>query len=228
MSDASKPEPGSRLKLHPSNRRIEGFSDGVFAVAVTIIVLEVRIPDSLAFSSDAAAFQQFITLLAIYALSFVVVGILWANHHYLVLTLPTSDRETLWLNNHVLFWVTMVPVVARFFGQHPTSPRATAAYAFVVMMCTVSLTLLRRHAWQTSGNHFHRALHRRVFRRVWIAIAAYAAVIPLAFLNVRLSWALLIILPAMFFLPIVRVRADGAQIAASRDADHSNVGAECA
>lgn len=204
MSDDSKADVGLP-QLHPSNRRIEGFSEGVFAVAVTIIVLEVRVPDSLAFANDAAAFQQFITLLAIYALSFVVVGILWANHHYLVLTLPTTDRQTLWLNNHVLFWVTMVPVVARFFGLHPTSPRATAAYSFVVMMCTCALSLLRRHAARLSADRFHRALHRRVFRKVWIAIAAYAAAIPLAFLNVRLSWALLVILPAMFFLPIVRV-----------------------
>jgi TMEM175 potassium channel family protein len=195
-------------ELRPSNRRIEGFSDGVFAVAVTIIVLEVRVPDSLAFANDAVAFQQFVTFVAIYALTFVVVGILWANHHYLVSTFSSTDRATLWLNNHVLFWVTMVPVVARFFGLHPTSPRATAAYAFVVMMCTVSLTLLRRHASRISANEFHRALHRLVFQKVWIAIAAYGAAIPLAFVNVRLSWALLIILPAMFFLPIVRVEGN--------------------
>jgi uncharacterized membrane protein len=205
VNGEQKSSPSLSLELHPDNRRIEGFSDGVFAVAVTIIVLEVRVPDSLAFANDAVAFQQFATLLAIYALSFVVVGILWANHHYLVTTLHSTDRATLWLNNHVLFWVTMVPVVARFFGLHPTSSRATAAYAFVVMMCTISLTLLRRHASRISANNFHRALHRRVFQRVWFAIAAYGAAIPLAFVNVRLSWALLIILPALFFLPIVRV-----------------------
>jgi len=190
--------------LKPSSRRIEAFSDGVFAVAVTIIVLEVRVPDSLAFTNDVLALQQFATLLGIYALTFVVVGILWANHHYLIFTLPTTDRAAVWLNNNVLFWVTMVPVVARFFGLHPTSPRAIAAYAFVVMMCTVSLSLLRRHASRISDNHFHRAVHRRVLQKVWIAIAAYAAAIPLAFVDVRLSWALLVILPAMFFLPITR------------------------
>lgn len=201
----------SETELQPSNRRIEGFSDGVFAVAVTIIVLEVRVPDGLAFANDAGAFQQFVSLLAIYALSFVVVGILWTNHHYLVVTLLSADRTTLWLNNLVLFWVTMVPVVARFFGLHPTSPRATAAYAFVVMMCTISLTLLRRHALQISANEFHRALHRRVFQRVWIAIAAYGAAIPLAFVSVRLSWILLIILPALFFLPVVGVKSQDAR-----------------
>lgn len=216
----------STIELHPSNRRIEDFSDGVFAVAVTIIVLEVRVPDSLAFANDSVAFQQFITLLAIYALSFVVVGILWANHHYLVLTLPSTDRATLWLNNHVLFWVTMVPVVARFFGLHPTSPRATAAYAFVVMMCTVALTLLRRHASRLSANQFHRALHRAVFRKVWIAIAAYAAAIPLAFVNIRLSWALLIILPSMFFLPIVRVETSKISNTKEHELENSHPRAE--
>jgi len=194
-----------KSELRPGSQRIEAFSDGVFAVAVTIIVLEVRVPDRLAFANDAAALQQFATLLGIYALTFVVVGILWANHHYLIFTLPRTDRASVWLNNHVLFWVTMVPIVARFFGLHPTSPRAVAAYAFVVMMCTVSLTLLRRHASRISTNQLHRAVHRQVFRKVWIAIAAYSAAIPLAFVSVRLSWALLIILPAMFFLPIVRV-----------------------
>ena len=194
-------------ELRPTNRRIESFSDAVFAIAVTIMVLEIRVPDSLAFADDAAAFQEFVTLLAIYVLSFVVVGILWANHHYLVFTLPSTDRATVWLNNHVLFWVTMVPIVARFFGQHPTSPRATAAYAFVVMMCTGALTLLRRHAARVSDNRFHRALHHRVFRRAWMAMSLYAAAIPLAFVDIRISWALLLVLPAMFFLPVTRTDA---------------------
>ena len=191
-------------ELRPTNRRIESFSDAVFAIAVTIMVLEIRVPDRLAFADDAVAFQEFVTLLGIYVLSFVVVGILWANHHYLVFTLPSTDRATVWLNNHVLFWVTMVPIVARFFGQHPTSPRATAAYAFVVMMCTGALTLLRRHAARVSDNRFHRALHHRVFRRAWMAMSLYAAAIPLAFVDIRISWVLLLILPAMFFLPVTR------------------------
>lgn len=102
-------------ELRPNSRRIEGFSDGVFAVAVTIIVLEVRVPDSLAFANDVAALGQFATLLAIYALTFVVVGILWANHHYLITTLASSDRATLWLNNHVLFGLRWCPLSPDFW-----------------------------------------------------------------------------------------------------------------
>lgn len=195
---------GRSSELMPGSGRLEAFSDAVFAIAVTIMVIEIRVPDSLAFANDAVALREFATLLAIYALSFVVVGIVWANHHYLIYTLPSTDRATLWLNNHVLFWVTMVPIVARFFGLHPTSPRATAAYAFVIMMCTCSLTLLRRHASRMSRNEFHRSVHRQVFRRAWVAIATYAAAIPIAFVDVRLSWILLVVLPAIFFLPVIR------------------------
>ena len=191
-------------ELRPTNRRIENFSDAVFAIAVTIMVIGIQVPDALAFGNDGTAFRHFAALLVTYAVSFLVIVILWGSHHYLIFTLPNADRSTIWLNNHVLFWVTLVPVVARFFGLHPTAPRAAAAYAFVIMMCTAAFTMLRRHAARVSHNEFHRALHRQVFRKAWFAIALYAAAIPLAFVDIRLTWALLLILPALFFLPVVR------------------------
>lgn len=202
----SKRKPGMRLplELRPSNRRIEAFSDAVFAIVVTIMVLEIRIPDDLAFGSDRIALMKFGALLATYALSFVVVAIFWGNHHYLIFTLPKADRATLWLNNNALLWITLIPIVARFLGAHPTSPRAASAYAFVVMACTLSFSLLRQHAARISDNEFHRTLHRRVIRRIWPAVAIYALAIPLAFVDVRLAWLCLVVLPAMFFLPVVR------------------------
>ena len=195
-------------ELRPSNRRLEAFSDAVFAIVVTIMILEIRIPDELALGNDRLALMRFAALFATYALSFVVVAIFWSNHHYLIFTLPKADRVTIWLNNHALFWITLIPLVARFFGQHPTSPRASATYAFVIMMCTVSFSMLRRHGARISRNAFHRSLHRRVFRRIWPAVALYAAAIPLGFLDIRLAWACLVVLPALFFLPITRGMRD--------------------
>lgn len=192
------------LELRPSNHRIEAFSDAVFAIVMTIMVLEIRVPDELAFGSGRSELMQFGAVLAAYALSFIVIAIFWSNHHYLIFTLPKADRATIWLNNNALFWVTLIPIVARFFGLHPTSPRAVAAYAFVIMSCTISFGLLRRHAARVSDNEFHRALHRRVFRRIWPAVAVYAAAIPLAFVDIRLAWACLVVLPALFFLPVTR------------------------
>jgi hypothetical protein len=72
------------------------------------------------------------------------------------------------------------------------------------MTCTLSFSLLRRHAARISHNEFHRALHRRVFRRIWPAVGIYAAAIPLAFVDIRFAWACLLVLPAMFFLPVTR------------------------
>lgn len=194
----------AEAELKPTNRRVESFSDAVFAIALTISVLEIQIPDGLAFGSDSAQLQHFAAQIATYAVSFVVITILWGSHHFLIFTLPSADRAVVWLNNHVLFWVTLIPVVARFLGAHPTAPRAAASYAFVIMMCTFSFTMLRRHASRVSHNDFHRALHRQVFRKAWFAIALYAAAIPLAFVNIKLTWTLLVMLPMLFFLPVVR------------------------
>ena len=194
-------------ELRPSNRRIEAFSDAVFAIVVTIMILEIRIPDELAFGGNREALMPFAAVIGTYTLSFVVIAIFWSNHHYLIFTLPKADRTTIWLNNNALFWITLIPIVARFFGLHPTSPRAAAAYAFVVMTCTVSFSLLRRHAALISSSEFHRSLHRRVFRRIWPAVLVYAAAIPLAFVDIRLAWACLVVLPALFFLPVTRGRS---------------------
>src|SRR4249919_48599 len=199
MTDGSKERPGLSPELKPGNRRIESFSDAVFAIVVTIMILEIRIPDELAFGGASPALMRFGAVIATYALSFVVIAIFWSNHHYLIFTLPKADRATIWLNNNALFWITLIPIVARFFGLNPTSPRAAAAYAFVIMTCTVSFSLLRRHAAKISRNEFHRSLHHRVFQRTWLAIAVYAAAIPLAFLDIRLAWACLVVLPALFF-----------------------------
>jgi len=206
VSDAGKGEMALPAELRPTNRRIEAFSDAVFAIVVTIMILEIRIPDVLAFRADHDALMTFAAVIGTYALSFVVIAIFWSNHHYLIFTLPKADRTTIWLNNNALFWITLIPIVARFFGLHPTSPRAAAAYAFVVMTCTISFSLLRRHGARISHNEFHRALHRRVFRRIWPAVMVYAAAIPLAFVDIRLAWACLIVLPALFFLPVTRER----------------------
>ncbi len=191
-------------ELRPDNRRIESFSDAVFAIAVTLMMLEVRIPDSLALAENWAGLRSFLTPLATYALSFFVTMILWASHHYLIFTIPRPDRETIWLNALILFCVTLIPISAHFFAFHPASPRAAAAYGFVLMACTASFSLLRAHAARICDNELHRAIHRRVLRKAWIATAVYAASMPLAFLDIRLAWTIFLATPAMFFLPVVR------------------------
>jgi len=195
-------------ELMPDNRRIESFSDGVFAIVVTIMVLEIRIPDSLAFGYDRAAFNEFATYLGTYALSFLVIVNLWTSHHYLLFTLRQPARTTLWYNSLLLFTVTLVPVATRFLGMHPSAPRAAASYGFVAALCTAAFMLLRSHAARTTHNDVHRGIHRRVIHRTWLFLAIYVASIPLAFVNLWLAWACFVIVPPMLFLPIIRVPVD--------------------
>lgn len=192
-------------ELQPDSRRIESFSDAVFAIVVTIMMLEIHIPDGLASGSDPAALEALVTLLAIYAISFLVIMILWISHHYLIFTIPKPDREVLWLNSLLLFSVSLIPIAAQFFGMNPASPRAAAIYGFVLMACTASFSFLRIHAIRLCPNELHRSIHRRVLRKAWVTIAIYAASILLAYVDVRLAWACFLVTPVMFFLPVIRV-----------------------
>lgn len=192
------------FELQPDSSRIEAFSDAVFAIVVTIMMIEIHIPDGLAIGPNSAEFSAVATLLATYALSFVVIMILWASHHYLIFTIPNPNRATIWLNAFLLFCVSLIPVAAQFLGMNARSPRAAAAYGFALMACTFAFSMMRIHAAHICGSERHRAIHHHVLRKTWIAIAVYAASMPLAFVDFRIAWACFLITPMMFFLPVVR------------------------
>ena len=199
-------------QLRATSRRIENFSDGVFAIVVTIMVFEIRIPNSLAFGSDPAALRQFAEVLFTYALSFFVIVNLWTSHHYLVFTVSNPTRTTIWFNNLLLFCVTLIPITTRFLGLHPNSSMAAAAYGLLGVAATASFMLLRSHAARIADNEVHRGIHRRVLRLTWLFLAIYAASIPLAFVSPWLAWACFLIVPPMvFFLPGIRAPHAGAE-----------------
>ena len=124
MSDGRRGEKSLPTELRPSNRRIEAFSDAVFAIVVTIMILEIRIPDELAVRVDQNALTPFVAVIGTYALSFIVIAIFWSNHHYLIFTLPKADRTTIWLNNNALFWITLIPIVGN--ASNPGNDKSAA------------------------------------------------------------------------------------------------------
>ena len=208
-------------ELRPGNRRLELFSDGVFAIVITIMVLDVRIPASLAFANDAVAVRQVANELVAYALSFLVIANLWTSHHYLLFTISMPARGAIWFNNHLLFWISLIPVATRFLGHFPSSSRAAAAYGVIAVGCTGAFMLLRSHAARMTHNDVHRMIHRRVLRRTWLFLVIYAASVPLAFVNVWLAWICFAIVPPMLFLPVIRAPADGGQGPDHRSLEHS-------
>jgi uncharacterized membrane protein len=200
----------AETELKPTNRRLESFSDGVFAIVVTIMILEIHIPGSLAFRDDPVALRHVGSLIGTYAVSFLIIVNLWISHHYLILTLARPAKSTIWFNNLLLFSVTLLPLSTLFLGMNPSSSRAAAAYGLVASICTASFMLLRAHAARRTHNSAYREIHRRVLRRTWVFLAIYAASIPLAFVSPWLAWACFVaILPPMLLLPIIRAPAHG-------------------
>jgi uncharacterized membrane protein len=194
-------------ELRPTSRRLENFSDAVIAIVLTIMVFELRIPDTLAIADDPAELRQFAIMLGTYVLSFYIVANLWTSHHYLVFTIAKPAPTTIWLNSLLLFWVTLIPVTTRFLGLHPASSRAAAVYGLVGFGATGAFMLLRSHAARITHNELHRDIHARVLRRTWIFLAIYAASIPLGFVRPWFAWICFVIVPPMLFFPVVRGRA---------------------
>jgi uncharacterized membrane protein len=210
-------------ELKPTNRRLESFSDGVFAIVVTIMVLEIHVPDSLAFRDDPAALWQFASLVGTYAVSFLIIVNLWISHHYLILTLSKPAKSTIWFNNLLLFSVSLLPLSTQFLGRHPSSSTAAATYGLVAALCTASFMLLRGHAARRTHNSVYREIHRRVLRRTWAFLAIYSTSIPLAFISPLLAWACFVaILPPMLLLPVIRAPAHPDQ-----STDHQTLERSC-
>jgi uncharacterized membrane protein len=201
----AKREPAPELR--PTGRRLESFSDAVFAIVITIMVLEIHIPDSLALVSDPAALRTFGANFVTYMLSFFVIANLWTSHHYLTFTVQMPTRGTIWFNNLLLFCISMIPIATPFLGKFPTSPRAAAAYGFVGAACTGAFMLLRSHARRRSHNPAHREIHGRILRKSAIFLAIYVVSVPLAFVSPLLAWACFLAVPPMLFLPTVRAAA---------------------
>jgi uncharacterized membrane protein len=215
----AKREPAPELR--PTGRRLEAFSDGVFAIVITIMVLEIHVPDSLAFGNDPAALRSFGAKFLTYMLSFFVIANLWTSHHYLTFTVQMPTRATIWFNNLLLFCVSTIPIATPFLGDFPASPRAASAYGFVAACCTGAFMLLRSHARRRSHNPVHRDIHGRILRKSALFLGIYLLSVPLAFVSPWLAWACFLIVPPMLFLPTVRAAGRPSQSMAEQPMQHS-------
>jgi uncharacterized membrane protein len=178
--------------------RLEAFSDGVIAVIITIMVLELKVPRDTGLASFGAVLPQFLS----YLLSFLVVAIMWVNHHHMLHSARRADARLLWSNNLLLFWMSLVPFVTAFMGNNPRDPRAVALYGVVLSLCSVSFALLR---WAIMQHHrdsremFH--YHRHSALKNVYSLILYAASVPLAFLDVRISFFIFVFVALSYFLP---------------------------
>ena len=123
-----------------TSTRLEAFSDGVMAIIITIMVLELRAPHS----ADWASLQPVVPVFVSYVLSFVYVGIYWNNHHHMLHVTRRVNGTILWANLHLLFWLSLIPFVTAWMGENHFAPVPTAAYGVVLLLAAIAYWLLQR------------------------------------------------------------------------------------
>jgi uncharacterized membrane protein len=178
--------------------RLEAFSDGVIAVIITIMVLELKPPRGTSLASLRDLAPQFLS----YLLSFLVVAIMWVNHHHMLHSARRADARLLWSNNLLLFWMSLVPFVTAYMGDNFRDPRAVALYGVVLSLCSVSFAVLRSAIVQHHRDNTDMVrYHRRVQSKNLYSMGLYIASVPLAFVDVRVSFFIFVFVALSYFLP---------------------------
>jgi uncharacterized membrane protein len=183
--------------------RLEAFTDGVIAIIITIMVLEVKPPHG----ADFAALQSSLPLFLAYVLSFVNVGIFWNNHHHMLHATERIDGRVLWANLFLLFWLSLVPLVIRWMDETGLTALPTAAYGAVLAMAAIGYTLLQRAIVACSGQSSKLAAAVGNDLKGKSSLAIYVAAIPLAFVSPWIAIVLYIAVALIWFVPDRRIES---------------------
>ena len=177
--------------------RLEAFSDGVLAVIITIMALELKAPVEGTFASA----RERLPALLIYILSFTFIGIWWNNHHHLLRAARRVTAGVMWANLHLLFWLSLIPVLTEWIGEHYQDHAPAATYGFVGVGAAVAFTILVRAIIRADGSSslVAEAIGRDVKGRASLAI--YAAATVLAFVSPWISYALFVVVAVIWFVP---------------------------
>ncbi|MGB7602199.1 MAG: TMEM175 family protein [Candidatus Sulfotelmatobacter sp.] len=186
----------------PSTSRLEAFSDGVIAIIITIMVLELRAPAEPTLGGLLKVAPEFVT----YAISFLVIAIIWVNHHPLIQAASAPTARLVWSNFYLLFWMSFVPFVTEFLGRDYREPLAVALYGLDLFLCTSGFYFLRVEL--IHQNREEMALvkyHKGIQRKNAFAAVLYLLSVPLAYLTIYASFGIFVLLPAVYFLPEKRL-----------------------
>jgi uncharacterized membrane protein len=184
-----------------SKGRLEAFSDGVFAVIITIMVFNIKVPQSENFAALLAALPVFLT----YVLSFLYIGIYWNNHHHLLQAAESVSGRILWANLHLLFWLSLAPFATAWMGQNHLAPAPVAFYGFTLLFAGVAYFILTRSLVAHHRQDSPLAMSVGNDRKGRLSIAIYAIAIPLAFLKTWAAYVCYVLVAVMWLLPDPRI-----------------------
>jgi len=184
-----------------SKGRLEAFSDGVFAVIITIMVLEIKVPARTSFAALRPVFPVFLS----YVLSFIYVGIYWNNHHHLLQAARSINGGILWANLHLLFWLSLAPFATAWLGADFRASEPVALYGVVLLFAGVAYFILTRSLIRLHGKDSALAHSIGRDRKGAISVVAYAIAIPLAFVRPWIACGLYILVAVMWLCPDPRI-----------------------
>jgi uncharacterized membrane protein len=181
--------------------RLEAFSDGVIAIIITIMVLEMKVPRG----ADLAALRPLVPVFLSYLLSFVYVGIYWNNHHHMLHAVRRVSGGILWANLHLLFWLSLFPFATDWVGENHFAPTPTAGYGVVLLAAAIAYYLLQ---WTILAKEGRDSVLAKALGKDWkgkLSPLLYLAAIPLAFVATWISHALYVLVALIWLVPDPRI-----------------------
>jgi len=181
--------------------RLEAFSDGVIAIIITIMVLELKVPHG----ETTSALTPLLSVCLSYVLSFVYLGIYWSNHHHMLHASQHVTGSILWANLHLLFWLSLTPFATGWMGENHFAPTPCALYGFIQLMAAIAYWILQQTIIASQGPN---SLLKRAVGGDWkgkLSPALYALAIPLAFWSSWISLGLYVFVALIWFVPDRRV-----------------------
>ena len=184
--------------------RLEAFSDGVLAIIITIMVLELKVPHAV----ELAALKPVLPVLSSYILSFIYLGIYWNNHHHLFQAAEEVSGGILWANLHLLFWLSLFPFTTAWMGENHIAATPTAVYGFVLLMAAIAYYVLQRAIIAKQG---HESLLALAIGKDWkgkLSPVLYVIAIPLAFVSSWIASGLYVFVALLWLIPDPRIERE--------------------
>jgi uncharacterized membrane protein len=192
-----------RFRRPMKKGRLEAFSDGVIAIIITIMVLELRVPHG----ADWEALRPLLPVFLTYVLSFVFLGVYWNNHHHLLQAADRINGKILWANLHLLFWLSLIPFVTGWMGENHFAPLPTAVYGVVLLFSAIAYTILQKMIVKHQGANSTLATAIGNDLKGWLSMLFYVLAIPLAFVNQWISDGLYVLVVLMWLIPDRRIES---------------------
>ena len=184
--------------------RLEAFSDGVLAIIITVMVLEMKVPRAI----ELAALKPVLPVFLSYVLSFIYLGIYWNNHHHLFQAAKQVSGSILWANLHLLFWLSLFPFTTAWMGENHLAATPTAIYGFVLLMAAIAYYILQRAIIANEGR---KSLLALAIGKDWkgkLSPALYLIAIPLAFVNSWIASGLYVFVALLWLIPDPRIERE--------------------